>query len=554
MLEITRFAKSGGPLTKRISLIDGSLKSDGSACIMSSGTAQRVKLASLAQFAALIEQLPSDQAIALGALRYDLPDQVKVVTKSKLKELNGTAQPHTIARTAEHILWRPDHPAFALLDFDVKGMPDAVKTRMKRLYGFWPALVTVLPQMRTAGRVMRASTSAGLFRSDTAEKLLGSDGRHLYVLVRAGCDAERFLKTLHERCWLAGFGWMMVGAGGQLLERSIIDRMVGAPERLVFEGAPVLDPPLSQDLASRAPLARDGAALDTVSACPPLTIVEQAKLRELRAKEAHRLAPESARARAAFVKSQAERLIERTGLSADAATKAIERQCRGVLLPDVVLPFDDDDLAGITVADVLADPERFEGATLADPLEGIEYGRCKALIMRRAEGTPWINSFAHGRTTYELKQDAAAVEAALNKAPQAEVAATFVRLALAADIDADDLEHLRDVTAKRAGVGKRAIDRKLKGAVQDHRRRRAEEERNRRAAERLDTRPAIDAPPSDAPWLPQMQVLNDVLKKSTEIEPPGRDIEGESARIKERTIPQLHLLATANTNPENPPQ
>ena len=28
--------------------------------------------------------------------------------------------------------------------------------------------------------------------------------------------------------------------------------------------------------------------------------------------------------------------------------------------------------AGISVAHVLADPERFEGATLADPLEGIE--------------------------------------------------------------------------------------------------------------------------------------------------------------------------------------
>ena len=53
----------------------------------------------------------------------------------------------------------------------------------------------------------------------------------------------------------------------------------------------------------------------------------------------------------------------------------IARQCRGILLPDVALPFDDADLAGITVADVLADPARFEGATLADPLEGIDYGR-----------------------------------------------------------------------------------------------------------------------------------------------------------------------------------
>ena len=49
---------------------------------------------------------------------------------------------------------------------------------------------------------------------------------------------------------------------------------------------------------------------------------------------------------------------------------------------------------------------RSVGATLADPLEGVGYGTCKAKIMRRADGTLWINSFAHGRTTYDLKLDA----------------------------------------------------------------------------------------------------------------------------------------------------
>jgi hypothetical protein len=32
----------------------------------------------------------------------------------------------------------------------------------------------------------------------------------------------------------------------------------------------------------------------------------------------------------------------------------------------------------------------------ADPIEGIEYGRCKAKIMLRRNGSVWINSFAHG--------------------------------------------------------------------------------------------------------------------------------------------------------------
>ena len=69
----------------------------------------------------------------------------------------------------------------------------------------------------------------------------------------------------------------------------------------------------------------------------------------------------------------------------------------------MVLPFDDADLAGETVADVLADPTRFEDATLADPLEGVAYGAGKAKIMVRADGMPWIHSFAHGRSVYELK-------------------------------------------------------------------------------------------------------------------------------------------------------
>src|SRR5260370_34648309 len=96
-----------------------------------------------------------------------------------------------------------------------------------------------------------------------------SGGLHIYVRVEDGADIERFLRTLHERCWLLGFGWMTVGAVGQLLERSLVDRMVYAPERLVFEGAPVVLAPLIQDQQRRRAKAIDGSPLDTVAAWPP---------------------------------------------------------------------------------------------------------------------------------------------------------------------------------------------------------------------------------------------------------------------------------------------
>jgi hypothetical protein len=461
MIELTKLTKHGGPLTKKISLDpDGTLVKDGSACVMGRGTAERVRVDGVDALAVLIEDLTPSQALALGVLRADLPDKVEVTTKAKL--INGVAQPDIIARTGSNIIY--NGPAFALLDFDSKGMPAALKAELKRAGGFWGALPAVLPALGKAARLVRLSTSAGLSRADTGEALPGSDGVHVYVEVKDGGDSERFLRALHDRCWLAGFGWMMVSTSGALLERSIVDRMVGGPERLVFEGGPVLVPPLVQDKESRRPIAFDGVALDTMTVCPPLSIVERAQLDQLKARERARLAPEAAKARAAFVEARAEELAARTGMSAGAARQVIARQCEGVLRPDVVLPFDDPELAGCTVGDVLADPDRFVGETLADPLEGVEYGPCKAKIMRRADGALWIHSFAHGRTIYELKHDAASVRKAMETAAKDDVVATFTRLAAGADLDPVELAGLRQLAKKLSGVGLGFIDAALKAA------------------------------------------------------------------------------------------
>jgi hypothetical protein len=336
--------------------------------------------------------------------------------------------------------------------------------------------------------------------------LPGSKGLHIYVAVKDSSDIERFLKTLHERCWLAGFGWLMVGAGGQLLDRSIVDRMVGAPERLVFEGAPVLVPPLAQDETSRRPQVFEGVMVDTLESCPPLSIREIAELHKLRAIAEQRLAPAAAQARESFIEQQTEWLIKRTGMPKRDAVRVIESQIGGTLLPDLELPFDDEALAGKTVADVLKDPAKFVGATLADPLEGVAYGTCKAKIMRRADGTLWINSFAHGRTTYDLKRDARAVRAALDNASKDEVVGKFIDLALQADLDPTELEKLLGLVSELSELGTRVIARTLKAALSKAATGNAEQERKRRLAERTDPRPVVPAPPIDAPWLPQMQL------------------------------------------------
>jgi hypothetical protein len=169
-------------------------------------------------------------------------------------------------------------------------------------------------------------------------------------------------------------------------------------------------------------------------------------------------------------------MIERNpGMAPRDAAKVVERQIAGTLLPTIELPFDDDVFVGCTVADVLGNRDRFDGATLADPIEGVEYGTGKAKIMRRADGSMWINSFAHGRTIYELKIDAAAVRASIDAAAESDAASVFLDLAINADLNQIEAQTLIDYTANRSKGSKRAISATLKTAQ--------EEQKNRRKAE-----------------------------------------------------------------------
>ena len=232
-----------------------------------------------------------------------------------------------------------------------------------------------------------------------------------------------------RRC-ISVAGWpvsagLLSGPPAQLLERSIVDRMVGAAERLVFEGGPILVPPLAQDPEIRRPVATEGGALDSLATCSPLTVVEKSRFDELRAKAAYALEGVCAGARARFVDEKADELVKRTGVTLPTARRTIEAQCNGLLLPSIALPFDDPEFAGCTVADILRDPERFVGGTLADPIEGVDYGKCVAKVMQRRDRSVWIHSFAHGRTVYDLRYDAATVRRLVEAASKEDVVETI---------------------------------------------------------------------------------------------------------------------------------
>ena len=118
--EITLIKKCGpNPvMSKRIFLdAQGKVCSDGSQCLMAQGIATRAEAETAADLAEHILACGTGQAIALGALRADLANPAKITTLAKLKD-----NPDAITRSRDFIDYCPGAPAWALIDFDTKGM------------------------------------------------------------------------------------------------------------------------------------------------------------------------------------------------------------------------------------------------------------------------------------------------------------------------------------------------------------------------------------------------------------------------------------------------
>jgi hypothetical protein len=408
MPEIVIFTNANGPLTKRIWLENGELKKDGSACNLVAGTAKRAWPNDPDEFANTITDLDLPQAIALGELRKDLDDTVRVVTRQKL---GNTARCNLISRTRNFIDYFKPGRGFALIDFDDRGITPEIAEKIDDMGGFEEMLKEIVPALNYAAYVIRFSTSAGLYRSDTGEKIKGSNGVHLYPCVKNVADIQRFLKAIHQRLWLAGLGWYYVDVSGKLLERSPVDTSVWCPERLIYEAPPKLEPPLAQDKQLRGARIHDGRGewIDTEKACPSLSSEEEAELKELQERTRGALAETSAIVRQEYISTRSEELATRANIPIHVARRAIEKQCNGILTPSIVLPFDDRELEGKTVADVFANPDMFVDETLADPIDP-KYGtsfivRGKAKILRRPDGTLFVKSFAHGGAAYSLVED-----------------------------------------------------------------------------------------------------------------------------------------------------
>lgn len=543
------FHKADGPLSKSIQLDNrGRPRSNSDDCRMTDGVAQNYSANCLSEVASMISQLKSENALALGTIvgRSD-DDPVQITTKNREKNDDDA-----IARTKENFEFAEGAPGLALVDFDQKGMPNEIREKIQRAGGPWEAICEAIPALASAGLLRRASTSAGLRNLDTGKALEGSGGEHIYVAVQDASDIPRATKVLHQRLWLSGLGWILLGKVGQKLERSIADQSVGSPERLVFEGPPVLVPPLGQCKRAREPVVHEGEVIDTRKVLPNLTPQEKARLEVLVRQQKNEREAEAKELRDRHDERLSEELSQTAGVPVEQARQQVAQRHSGKLLPLHPLLFDDAMLGEVSVKDVLLDPARFVEQTLADPLEGVSYGRNKAKVFQRADGSLWINSFAHGGGTYDLKHDGCSLRALVERVPESTSVEEFILALANSELEAGEekglLRSVKDATGINIGD--------LRDQLEIARRNIDAREHNFGELSNIDDgRILLPAPTSRAELTPTITRIDQVLCDVEVPVPPFRTLDHRLAKVSRRPMTKLHrLMADGDVSQTAPPQ
>jgi hypothetical protein len=401
-IEITLLTSKSGLLTKTIRrTADGKLDST-SANLMSFGSACRLDISRMGELAELLNSgLRRDQAISNGVIRADKPDKVTVtsVKATETLEQMGDGQ-NCIARSKLYLEYRAQATLFNG-DTDLAQAPARVTEQFAAGCRPWDVFVAICPGLQGTGHVMRRSTSSGIIDRETGHAFADSGGWHTFFPITDGTDMKGFSRWLHDGCALVGMHWCFITACGTVLRRSIIDLAVASPERIIFEAAPIVEPPLWQDPEWRRAAFVDGPAFDSRSR-HIRSAAENEAISAAWAVEEARVAPHAAAVRADWIEAKAAEMSTRSGRDMAYCRLAAERWTQHDLLPEVQLEFRD--FGFVTVAEVWENPMRYLDRELADPIEGAAYKSglscCKLYIDRN--GTPWVKSFAHGGARYNL--------------------------------------------------------------------------------------------------------------------------------------------------------
>jgi putative DNA primase/helicase len=385
---------------------DGKIEGRSAASIYQ-GRIVTAEVDSLDAFMAMRTTLTSRQAFIYGTSKHR---EARLVTQKELGE--SASAEAVIARTQDYLSFASGRPGIFMLDCDVReGHPPK----------HWKDLDAILCGTAPGwSKVMRAWTqsSTSSIRTTDGVDEIGMGGWRCYVIVDDASKIADVGAFIYQALWGAGHGYVTVSRSGQVLDRSLVDAAVWKPERLDFAAPPHLGPGLERTEVETA-VVPGAPMLETAELVPKLSMAQWRKTsRKLKAARKE-VRAEAAKARATFEAEMFAAVMKRVPDADVAAVRASIRRAVEEQELSGHWPLHAQDGTIVTVAELLTDPNRWDGVHFADPMEPTYRGdnRIAWACLKPEAGEPFIYSHARGGRRYRLLEESESDEEPLLPAP-----------------------------------------------------------------------------------------------------------------------------------------
>ena len=328
---------------------------------------------------------------------FDVVTEKALISRGKREKL--------ISRSKDCFLWAQG-AGVLMLDYDAPKDGAAPISRDELLH----ALYEVAPDLAKHQILWTPSTTSCLYHGE--EELRGIRGQRLYILVANAARIPEIGAALNERLWAAGLGRHEISKSGQILERPLFDSSVWTANHIDFCAGAICDDGLSQRRGEPQLL---GGAEPIWGAESVLAISSKARVQAGKNKEVSiaRVYGQACAAKERWKDAQRTKYQQLLRDFDDLSIRDfVHRVIEHAELPCHwrVVVIENGGEIEVPVHELIANPDRYDGALTLDPIEP-EYDHRRAVGKLFLKGTrPNLFSFAHGGTNYRLIGEANPIE------------------------------------------------------------------------------------------------------------------------------------------------
>lgn len=386
-------------VTKQFHLLNHELKRTTSANIIA-GQIEVIAPANMNEFASLLKSLDTNQCLTFGVPPIQ---KARLTTEGNWIELGKPKD--AVPRIKSVFSW-PKGGGVLVLDYDAPKDGSDALTRDQLL----EALVKAIPTFMDHPFVWWPSASSCIYEGDKQHR--GLMGQRIYLHVANAQDIPRAGQALTERLWALGYGHFDVSKSGSLLERGLFDTSVWQTNRIDFAAGAMCGEGLEQRRGEPYVNRGDAEPMDTALGIPDPTSDEQAQAGRRKNEQRQRVKWLASEARESWVEARASDLQQNCRIESEHARQIAKRAVENQTLSKhwEIKVRQGEQIAKVTVGEILANPEQYHEAICRDPIEpDYDGGRWVGILYVMSQ-RPVLHSMAHGGATYALIQSTTPIE------------------------------------------------------------------------------------------------------------------------------------------------